>query len=157
MWAAWRTTAMPVLPVKKSPKKGTKRPKRVNEWPSVARRIFVRLLKPTVHRLLMTKVAAKSLELALFCKKKIVELGAGWPDVPSPKTLGHKKRDDDNNKTTPEKKSSPEKKRVGFFRRNKQSEVKEEAAHAEGIFNSALRKRRPARLITKKKRLGCTH
>ena len=105
----------------------------------------------------MTKVAAKSLELALFCKKKIVELGAGWPDVPSPKTLGHKKRDDDNNKTTPEKKSSPEKKRVGFFRRNKQSEVKEEAAHAEGIFNSALQKRRPTRLITKKKRLGCTH
>ena len=70
----------------------------------------MRLLKPTVHRLLMTKVAAKSLELALFCKKKKVELGAGWPDVPSLKNLGHKKGGDDNNKTTPEKKSSPEKK-----------------------------------------------
>ena len=43
-------------------------------------------------------------------RKKKVELGAGWPDVPSPKNLGHNKGGDDNNKTTPEKKSSPEKK-----------------------------------------------
>ena len=45
--------------------------------------------------------------------------------------MGRKKGGDENNKT-PEKKSSPEKKRVRFFGRNKQSEVKEEAADAEG-------------------------
>ena len=39
----------------------------------------MRLLKPTVHRLLMTKVAAKSLKLALFCKKSRAGCGLAGP------------------------------------------------------------------------------